>query len=199
PALDLLRRTRALGKPAIYCTDDDFARLPAETELGKVYRSAANGAAYESLLSEADLVWVFSEEMAAHHRAFCRRVLVGRLPCPLERVAPPSAPSSEEQAERERDGVLTIGYAGRFVHERDLDIAVRPLLRLLDERGSSLRLEFVDCLPAALRGHPRVRFVPYFEELLDYYRYMAGPGWSIRLALLADDDFNPRQSNVQYP
>src|SRR6185369_8954608 len=55
-----------------------------------------------------------------------------------------------------------------------------------------------DCIPDALRGHPRVRFTPYFDELADYYRYMARVRWTIGLALLADDEFNRGKTDNKY-
>ena len=192
PSLSLLRLAKSRGKPAIYCTDDDFLSIDKNSDLGKVYHDPENANAYRTLCREADLVWLFTEEMIRRYQSLNPRIILGKMPSPLElfQISP--------NLLRQDEVNWIIGYAGRFIHGKDLQVAVRPLLNLLKEKGERLRLEFIDCIPKELEGHPQVKSTPYFGNLNEFYTYLAQARWSIGLGLLEDSPFNKAKTNNKY-
>ncbi len=94
------------------------------------------------------------------------RLVLGRLPSPLETFV------SSVHTDSPPEEKLTIGYAGRFVHGKDLGVALNPLQKLLEKKGTSVQLEFIDCIPEELRSHPQVKSTPFFSNIADFYQYM---------------------------
>ncbi len=190
--LSLLRLAKKLGKATIFSTDDDFLLLDKNSKLGKIFHDPENVEAYESLFKEADLVWLFNEEMIRRYQHLNPRIILGKSPSPLEVSADTTEPFPNDKEP------MTIGYAGRFLHGKDLRVAVKPLLNLLRLKGDDLRLEFIDCIPEEFRGHPQVTLTPFFKNLNDFYAYMRQAKWSIGLALLEDTPFNRCKTNNKY-
>ena len=193
--LEVMRRAQGRGIPALYCTDDDFDALDPETPLGKAYAEPERRAAREAFAREADLVWLFTEEMASRFARFTDRIHVGRLPSFVEQHGWNEA--EIEAAEREPE-ILTIGYGGRFIHSPDLEVIVAPLTRILETFPRPVRAEFIDCVPPSLEGHPRVQHLPYFNDIQDYYDYVRHAGWALGLAPLKDTLGNRAKTNNKY-
>ena len=187
----MLRLAKSLGKSTIYSTDDDFLNLDKSSPLGKIHHLEENVSAFKSMMREADLLWLFTKEMVSRYESMNSKIVLGRLPSPIEYYSN-NIIRTEDLSER-----LIIGYAGRFVHKKDLQIAIRPLCRLLD-KYPTLELEFVDCLPEELCGNPRVKFTPYFDDIKNFYDYMSKANWAVGMALLEDTPFNRGKTNNKY-
>lgn len=193
PSLSLLRFAKSRGKPVIYGTDDDFFSIDKTTDLGKVYHHPENVDALNALCREADRLWVFTEEMIRRFQSFNPKIILGQMPSPLElfEITPNFQGYDDEET-------WTIGYAGRFIHGKDLQVAVRPLMNLLKGKEKRLRVEFIDCIPKELKDHPQVKATPYFPNLNEFYGYMAQVKWTVGLALLEDSLFNRGKTNNKY-
>lgn len=193
PALSLLRLAQRKGKSVIYCTDDDFLQIDQNSPLGQIYHRSDNASAFRAICKEADRLWLFTEEMARRYRSLNSKIILGQLPSPIELFK-----DSLKGLHNDSEETLTIGYAGSFIHEKDLQVVHRPLLKLLEEKKDRLRVEFIGYVPKDLKGHPQVKEIPYFKSLNDFYRYMVQARWSIGLALLEDSPFNRGKTNNKY-
>lgn len=191
-ALFELARRRRL--PTLYCLDDDFDALDPSTTHGQFYAQPEMRESRDRMIREADVVWVFTSEMAARLGGRCRRIHVGRLPSFVEDHRWDLS-SIDEETTREP---LTIGYGGRYVHSPDLEVIVEPLRQMLDSFERPVRAEFVDCLPPALQNHPKVTRLPYFDDVGKYYDYLRTAGWAIGLAPLIDSVGNRAKTNNKY-
>jgi glycosyltransferase involved in cell wall biosynthesis len=192
-SLDLLRFAKQHGKLAVYSTDDDFRELDPETPLGRVHLEPAAIHAYESLIAEADLLWLYTEEMRRRYQPIARRVVIGRLPSFVEINGPRSASSLAAS----EDAVLVIGYGGSSTHESDLRVVIRPLLDVLDAH-QHVRAQFINYAPKELARHPRVEVRPFLGSLVSYYEFLRQARWSIGLAPLEDTSFNRGKTSNKY-
>lgn len=190
----LFEEAQQRGVATVYCPDDDFDALDPSTPLGQFYSRPEMKAGRDRMIRQADLVWVFTSEMADRFRDRCRRLYVGRLPSFVEDHGWDMRSIDDHDAE----GPLTIGYGGRYLHEADLDVIVEPLRDILDSFDRPVRAEFVDCLPGALQNHPKVTHLPYFDDIRAYYRYLRTAGWTIGLAPLRDSIENRAKTNNKY-
>ncbi|MFM7143561.1 MAG: glycosyltransferase [Alphaproteobacteria bacterium] len=193
-SLALLRYARHHGRLVVYSTDDDFRELDPDTPLGRLHLEPQTLEAYESLVAEADLVWLYTPEMRRRYQGLARRITIGRLPSFVEINAPRSAAAIDPPGE---EPTLVIGYGGSSTHESDLRVVVRPLLAALD-RWDHVRAQFINYAPAELARHPRVEVRPFMGNLLSYYEFLRQARWSIGLAPLRDDRFNRGKTSNKY-
>ncbi len=193
-SLALLRFARQRDKIVVYSTDDDFRELDPETPLGKLHLAPQTLVAFESMIAEADLVWLFTSEMEGRYRNLARRIAIGRLPSFVEFNAPRT---TFEIDERRSDATLVVGYGGSSTHESDLRVVVRPLLEALD-RWPHVRVQFVNYAPDDLANHPRVEVRHFMGDLLTYYEFLRQTHWDIGLAPLLDSRFNRGKTSNKY-
>lgn len=193
-SLALLRYARHHGRIVVYSTDDDFRELDPDTPLGRLHLEPQTLEAYESLVAEADLVWLYTPEMRRRYQGLARRITIGRLPSFVEINAPRSASAIDPPDE---DATLVIGYGGSSTHEKDLRVVVRPLLDALD-RFDHVRAQFINHAPAELARHPRVEVRPFMGSLLSYYEFLRQARWGLGLAPLRDDRFNRGKTSNKY-
>ena len=193
-SLALLRYARHHGRVVVYSTDDDFRELDPETPLGRLHLEPQTLEAYESLVAEADLVWLYTSEMRRRYEGLAQRIAIGRLPSFVEINAPRSAAAIDPPDE---DATVVIGYGGSSTHESDLRVVVRPLLDALD-RWDHVRAQFINYAPAELARHPRVEVRPFMGNLLSYYEFLRQARWSLGLAPLRDDRFNRGKTSNKY-
>ena len=192
-SLELLRYAKQRGKLVIYSTDDDFLALDPASPLGRVHHLPANRNAYDGLFREADLVWLFTEEMHRRYGPLNPTVIVGRLPCGVEH----NHPSVPSRVATGNDEPCVIGYGSSTPHREEWQFLVPPLHRLLERYGSKVRIELVNA-PADLLPYPNVQVLPAFDDLQAYYAYLRGPRWAIGLAPLKDTAFNRAKTNNKY-
>lgn len=193
-SLALSRYARHHGRVVVYSTDDDFRELDPETPLGRLHLEPQTLEAYESLVAEADLVWLYTPEMQRRYAALSRRITIGRLPSFVEFNAPRTAAAIDPP---EDDATLVVGYGGSSTHESDLRVVVRPLLAALD-RWDHVRAQFINYAPAELARHPRVEVRPFMGNLLSYYEFLQKARWGLGLAPLRDDRFNRGKTSNKY-
>jgi glycosyltransferase involved in cell wall biosynthesis len=189
----LFEQAQKQGLATVYCVDDDFDALDPSTPLGQFYSQPGMKDGRERMMRQADLVWVFTAEMANRLRDRCRQVHVGRLPSFVEDHG-----WDLKSIDDDADGPLTIGYGGRYLHARDLQVIVEPLRQILDSSDRPVRAQFVDCLPVGLQNHEKVTLLPYVDDIRQYYRYLRTAGWAIGLAPLRDNAENRAKTNNKY-
>lgn len=191
----LLELAKRRGIPALYCTDDDFDALDPSTPQGEFMARPEIAASRDTFVRTADLVWVFTHEMSDRLRDRAQRIHIGRLPSFVEDHGwDLQAIDDYGQAEAS----LTIGYGGRYIHAPDLHVIVEPLHKILDSPGRPVRAEFIDCVPPALENHSKVRRMPYFDNIRQYYDYLRTARWAIGLAPLMDTVGNRAKTNNKY-
>src|SRR5712692_7359745 len=172
-ALSLLRFAKELGKMVIYSTDDDLRALDPSTALGQIYHHPENLSAYACLFQEADLIWLFTQEMRRRYSSLNQRVVIGRLPSFVEC----NHPDLQDTFEVDDAQSCVIGYGGRRHHHADWQLLVRPLLQVLDSY-THVRAEFVEYAPEELSRHPKARVLPLFEDLRAYYEFLRQAPWT---------------------
>ncbi len=190
----LLELAQKRGLPTVYCPDDDFDALDPATPLGQFYSQPEMKDGRDQMIRQADLVWVFTGEMADRVRDRCRQVHVGRLPSFVE----DHGWDLRSIDDNDVDGPLTIGYGGRYLHAPDLEVIVEPLRQILDSSDRPVRAEFVDCLPVGLQNHQKVTHLPYVDDIREYHGYLRSAGWAIGLAPLRDSAENRAKTNNKY-
>lgn len=95
-------------------------------------------------------------------------------------------------------GVVRIGYTGCANHNRDMDILIRPLLKLLEEYEN---LEFVYAHPLTSiekLNHPRIKCLNRWVTIDKYPHEFAGWNIDIGVAPLRDNAFNRAKSNLRW-
>jgi glycosyltransferase involved in cell wall biosynthesis len=194
--VELFETAKRLGRATVYCVDDDFDALDPSKPLAQFYARPEMAAARGRMMREADLVWVFTPEMAHRLAERCGRLHVGRLPSFVEERAWDLHSIEDYEVD---PATITIGYAGPYrVHSPDVDVVVAPLLEIVETGDPPIRVEFIEGAPGALSRHPRVTVRPYFRDLHEYYRYVRTAGWSLGLAPLRDTRENRAKTNNKY-
>lgn len=192
---ELFDLAKQRGLPIIYCIDDDFDALDPGTTHGQFYSQPEMVEGRNRIIRNADVVWVFTQEMADRLRDRAQRIHVGRLPSFAEDHGW-DLRSIDDYGSAEEP--LTIGYGGRHIHSPDLKVIVEPLRRILDSFDRPVRAEFIDCVPPALENHPKVTRLPYFDDIRQYYDHLRTARWAIGLAPLMDTVGNRAKTNNKY-
>lgn len=193
---DILRFFRERGVPVIYHLDDDLLDIPESLgpDIQERHGNPQTVACRRELLQNSDFIYAST--------AYLSELLQARLPA--QRIvhgiyAPylggelPSTPTSQRKCP-------VIGYMGSRGHQDDLDLAVQALSRLLEER-SDLMFEVFGTirLPSTLlRFGRRVRHIKVKKTYMDFLLTLAGLGWDIGLAPLADTPFNRCKAPTKY-
>lgn len=104
----------------------------------------------------------------------------------------------EKELLYKKEGVIRIGYTGCANHQRDVDVLVRPILKLLEEFEN---VEFVYAHPLdALDklNHPRIKCFKRWVPINYYPNELFSWGIDIGVAPLRDNNFNRAKSNLRW-
>lgn len=184
------------GIPVIYHIDDDLLALPESlgAEIGKRHGAKPVIATRTRLLAGCDLIYASTATLAAvlRQRFPDRKIYCGMSTPYVEQPPHPrlAAPGSPR----------LIGYMGSKGHQPDLELAVPALERLLDERPD-LEFEVFGTIrmPSRLeRFGRRVRSRPVQQDYAHFLATLAGLGWEVGLAPLADIPFNRCKTPTKY-
>lgn len=194
----LLESFRRAGIRVIYHIDDDLLHLP--DSLGsEIVQRHGNQDVLDTrrfLLDNCDLIYASTAELARRlQEEFpAQRVIFGI-------YAPYMGDLTMDLPPHPSAGAgPVIGYMGSKGHQKDLDLVVPALVRLLDERPT-LRFEVFGtiALPVELqRFGDRVQARAVQRSYHDFLKTLATLRWDIGLAPLVDAPFNRCKAPTKY-
>ncbi len=143
------------------------------------------------VLSEADLITVSTEPLAASLRKVTRRPI---------RVQPNCVDTSlfVKRRTRSEDGRFRFLISGTSTHARDWTLIERPLRECLDAHRGRVEAVFFGNAPSSLAADPRVRYVPFESAYRGYAEQLAKLSVDAALVPLEDSAFNRCKSNIKW-
>jgi len=193
---DILRFFRARGVPVIYHLDDDLLDIPESLgpDIQERHGNPQTVACRRELLQNSDFIYASTAHLSEllQARLPAQRIVHGIYAPYLGGELPP-LPASQRRCP-------VIGYMGSRGHQGDLDLAVQALSRLLEERSDLIFEVFGTIrLPSTLlRFGRRVRHIEVKKTYMDFLLTLAGLGWDVGLAPLADTPFNRCKAPTKY-
>lgn len=116
-----------------------------------------------------------------------------------DNVSIPKNLTEQEMAQiQKKEGMIRIGYTGCANHNRDMDVMIKPLLKILEENKN---VEFVYAHPLDSLDklkHPRVRCINRWVPIDYYPNELSAWGVDIGVAPLRDNKFNRAKSNLRW-
>jgi glycosyltransferase involved in cell wall biosynthesis len=194
--VEILQYFRARGTPVVYHIDDDLLEIPDSLGHDIVKRNGSSVVkeARWRMLAGADLVYASTSMLAARLESKFpgQRIFHGMYaPYLGDRIAAP----------RPRPGRgTTVGYMGSKGHQHDLAIAVPDLVQLMESRPD-LRFETFGTIsmPDALKAFgQRITAHAVNKSYVAFLGALAGLGWDVGLAPLADEPFNRCKAPTKY-
>jgi glycosyltransferase involved in cell wall biosynthesis len=197
---DLIRRVRLSNARLVYALDDNF--LDMQRQVGRLSHQA-RVEIVETILCEADQVWVTTQPLKERYSPYNSNLLV--IPNALdERLVVPRSPRrSDALFGRKR---VTIGCMGTFTHDDDL-LMVKPALEEITRRYPR-QVEFqligvvrnretlvqMDALPLNI-----IQPEPDEIEYPLFMMWFTGQvNWDIAISPLMDDEFNRCKSDIKF-
>lgn len=186
-----------VGIPIIYDLDDNLLDAPQHIVKPADYdyiSHPANQATLRWLLTEADMVRVYSPPLGEVVAPFNGRVWVG-IPAFDWSLIPLHLPPLP-------DGPLRIVYAtGRGAHDPIFDQIADEVIAAADTLGDAVEWHFygkrADDLPAGLRDRSNVVFAPFTDDYAGFVRALCGGGYAIGLAPMPGDFFYQCKANAK--
>lgn len=182
---------RQLGKPYIYDLDDNFFALPRDTEEGRYLGSPERLDALRGLLAGASLVRIYAEPLAA------RVELLN--PGRVHRVDPSLDWSLiPEDSPRYQRGPLRAVYVTSRLDDRLSSVFMPALEQALERYRGRLRVCFWGPENLGMRGRSWVEHRRLVADYDSFLTTLAGAGFEMGLAPLADDEFHRSKTNNKY-
>ncbi len=185
--LRTFRAAKRAGKRTVWASDDDLLSLDATNPVGSRYQRPKVRKTINTMMHGADALWTFSSAMAEKYRSLGFQKV-----CDCHSLAPlREALSLRANASRVSSSRIRIGHIGDFSHANEmhhLAAAVRLLTDMRLERD--WEFDFVGYTPDELKGHPRVRSIPYITGIDAFHEWLGTADWSIGVAPLRDTPFN---------
>jgi glycosyltransferase involved in cell wall biosynthesis len=194
-SLALAQLAKSRGVPFIYAIDDDFEALDPETPLGRHYREARAWPRLLQMCSMADQVWAFSQPLRQKLLAVQSRVVVPPAIASIEAIG-------EIRSAADASGVppskgRVIGYGASRYHAPDVD-AIAPALLDILAGDPDVSIELIGVAPQSLLGHERVRHFDFLPTIEDFYRFVAGRGWTVGIAPLLRNAANDAKTDNKF-
>jgi glycosyltransferase involved in cell wall biosynthesis len=190
-ALDWMKLAHELGKRTVYCIDDNFLEIPENTEVTSYYRDPVFRETFIQLMTHAGVVKVDSTYFAEYIRLhFNPRIACFPSSVDFDWISMAEKPVRS-------DGFIVIGYEGTN-KEKDFSPVIPALLRVLNEYGGLVRLQFHGWMPEALSRHPWVTHHPISMNYRSYIQSLKQSTWDIGIAPLGDSLFNYCKTNNKF-
>lgn len=190
----LVEALRAAGVTVAALIDDDLFDPPANSALAALHGDPARQQRLRTVLQAADILYVPTAALAERLRArgidtpaFVPALVAGLDPVP---AALPSQPPC-------------IGYMASRSHRDDLRLAADGLADCL-RRYPEMRLELFGGIAAARDEAPlaafadRITTLPAIGDHAQFLSALAGRGWTLGIAPLADTAFNRCKTAVKW-
>ncbi len=187
--IEILNYFQSLNVPVIYHIDDDLLEIPVSLGAEIQKRQGAEGVieTRRYLMQHADMIYASTGYLSASlQKRFPKQKIVHGI------YAPYMGDVIGEVTSDDRFQYQIIGYMGSKGHQKDLELVVPALERLLDER-SDLRFEVFGTIrmPVQLeRFGPRVKSRSVQKSYLEFLKTLSSLGWTVGVAPLADEPFN---------
>lgn len=180
------------GKFVVWSSDDDLLSLDSDNPAGKRHEHADIRNATESMMRNADQLWLFSQKM-------CQRYEHLGVPTTFTRVAVPTVPDTPPQDTACSHDTFTIGHIGDYSHAPEMELLVETLERLEHANlPQPWRFDFVGYTPEPLQNHPNVRSVPYISGLENFHRWLKNANWNVGVAPLRATRFNECKTDNKF-
>ncbi|GAA0373752.1 hypothetical protein GCM10008933_01010 [Paenibacillus motobuensis] len=182
---------RILGKRTVYVIDDYYEALPQTNSIGKYYAHPDRQKAFADFLKNADIVKVDAP--------YFGKLLVEKYNSNVIYFPASVDFAWIEQVEKKpkNDSVIVIGYEGAN-KEQDFVAVVPALLKILNEYGKFIKLEFYGFVPESLSQHPSVSYNNPEADYRTFIRKLYQSNWDIGLAPLDDTPFNHCKTNNKF-
>lgn len=185
-----LNMARQLGKPTVYCIDDNFLEIPQSSQLAPYYNRPDIRETFQKFLREAGVVKTDSSYFASW-------ILQNYNPNTIYFPSSVDFGMIDQWVKpKTEDGQLVIGYGGTF-KEDDFAVVV-PALQQILAQFEYVRLEFCGYAPEVLMRHPKVRVRLDEQDYRSYMHYLFHSAWDIGLAPLSDSPFNRCKTNNKF-
>lgn len=190
----VIAAAKRAGTLVIYHIDDNLFAVPAELGADKFarYNDPRRIAALTQAMTAADFIYASTEELARQlsERLPGRPIVAGTIYCAHSRLAPPPATGTG----------CTIGYMGTSGHERDLEMVVPGIERLM-ERHADVRFETFGTIkmPAVLeRFSGRTKHHQATSDYEAFMQRLTNLRWHVGLAPVIDSPFNRCKADTKW-
>lgn len=184
-------QARILGKRTVYVIDDYYEALPRTNTMGKYFAHPEKRKTFADFLKNADIVKVdapyFGKLLMEKYHSN-----VAYFPASVD-----FAWFDQAEKKPKHDGAVVIGYEGSN-KEQDFVAVVPALIRILNEYGKLIKLEFYGFVPEALRKYPSVTYENPEPDYRTFIRKLYQCNWDIGLAPLEDTPFNHCKTNNKF-
>ena len=185
--LTAMKGLRSVDMKIIYDLDDFLWDVPDWNPHVELLRQVAHG--YSVCLKHSDVATVstypLKKAILKHHKHDLINVLTGK---EIEIVVCPNKIDTRIVAPYQERDELIVGWAGSNTHEKDFDIIMPALQRLIVEFPQVV-FEFAGWMPEVLKQHSNTRF-RYWTPVSEFFTRYPRWGWSIMLAPLYSHPFN---------
>lgn len=187
-----LKLANQMKKRTVYCTDDHFLALPANSQLGSTFHHESNKRAYIQFLKNSHVVRVPSKYFARHIKRHYRKGKVVYFPGCVD-----FSLFDKLKRSRRNDDTIVIGYEGGAKPE-----AFKPVIpafdRILREYGDKVRLKFYGFMPDELKNRAQVSFQSEFIGYRDFIKNLYVNRWDIGIAPLQNTLMHNCKSNNKF-
>ncbi len=185
--LRTFQAAKRAGKRTVWASDDDLLSLDASNPVGSRYQRPKVRNSINTMMKNADGLWVFSSAMADKYRSMGFQTIYDcRSLAPLREAALKPESASDVHAD-----CIRIGHIGDYSHANEMHHLVRAIQSLTAMKlEREWKIDFVGYTPEELTGHPRVRSIPYITGIDAFHQWLGTADWSIGIAPLRDTPFN---------
>lgn len=189
-AAKVCNAAKRAGKLVVWSSDDDLLSLDSDNPAGSRHEHPHIRHATESMMKNADHLWLFSQRM-------CQRYEHLGVPTTYTRVAVPRIPDVEHNFSK--TSTFVIGHIGDYSHAPEMEPLVDAVKQLEAANiPHPWRFDFVGYTPESIKDHPNVRSVPYIPGVENFHRWLNDANWSIGVAPLRATRFNECKTDNKF-
>lgn len=186
-AYELLRNVKKAHKPFIWYIDDNYNAVTFVD--GEPVHKPTKNDYYERMFRDSDYVIVNNHEIFKIGRALNQNIAC--LPT-YQSLTHFDFESSKSKS------VVRFGFMGTLKRDGDFDCVEKAILRILDEYGSQVEVEFIGYYPNSLENHPQVKHFEFMYDYEEFRRFFESREWDFAIAPLKDTLFNRSKTNNKY-
>ncbi len=181
--LPLMECALKLHKQVFYYLDDQLFDMPQHIAGANYYRAAETQEALEQFIAKATAVITCNEWLKqAYEKRFKRNCFVIK----------PTIEIPEPAIKRDKQGKLTIGFAGNIDYKDSLEQLKTPFIELYKKYKGKIEFEIFGPAVSYVDAIDAIYYPPTYYEL--YERILQRRQWDIGIAFLEDIPFN----NLKY-
>ncbi|MDQ0901566.1 MULTISPECIES: glycosyltransferase [unclassified Paenibacillus] len=187
-----LEAAHEMGKQTVYVIDDNFLHIPSAGTLTNYYQDPDRRETFIRFLTFSKVVQVISPYFADYIRLHFNPNVVC-FPASVDfELLDAAGPKPVRN-----DGNIVFGYEGTAKDE-DFKPVVPAIIKILQEYGPRIRVEFLGFIPPGLQGLPGVSFLSTDYEYRQFMQTLYRTSWDFGLAPLTDSLFNLCKTNNKF-